>query len=126
MPRRSPRSTRKRGARELFDEWRGGVGLILPVARRIIEAHGGRIWGAPGGRKAGARIQLASSQSRSFQSGLPLAVRFLRDGSLEFVIGLRFGTIADSSAVTARPQNIRHFARLTAHRCAALAVAIYG
>jgi signal transduction histidine kinase len=47
------------GARELFDEWRGGSGLILPVARRIIEAHGGRIWGAPGGRKAGARIQFA-------------------------------------------------------------------
>ncbi|HET6448130.1 MAG TPA: hypothetical protein VFG31_03400, partial [Conexibacter sp.] len=44
------------GARELFDEWRGGSGQILPVARRIIEAHGGRIWGAPGGRKAGARI----------------------------------------------------------------------
>jgi signal transduction histidine kinase len=45
------------GDRELFDEWRGGSGLILPVARRIIEAHEGRIWGAPGGRKAGARIQ---------------------------------------------------------------------
>jgi signal transduction histidine kinase len=47
------------GARELFDEWRGGSGLILPVARRIIEAHGGRIWGAPAGRKGGARIQFA-------------------------------------------------------------------
>jgi signal transduction histidine kinase len=45
------------GAGEPFDEWRGGCGLILPVARRIIEAHGGRIWGAPDGRKAGARIQ---------------------------------------------------------------------
>lgn len=45
-------------ARELFDEWRGGSGLMLPVARRILEAQGGRIWGAPGGRKAGARIQL--------------------------------------------------------------------
>jgi signal transduction histidine kinase len=47
-------------ARELFDEWRGGSGLILPVARRIIEAHGGRIWGAPDGRKAGARIQFSA------------------------------------------------------------------
>jgi signal transduction histidine kinase len=52
------------GAREIFDEWRGGSGLILPVARRIIEAHGGRIWGAPGGRKAGARIQLPASSSQ--------------------------------------------------------------
>jgi signal transduction histidine kinase len=46
------------GTRQPFDEWRGGSGLILPVARRIIEAHGGRIWGPPGGRKAGARITL--------------------------------------------------------------------
>lgn len=46
------------GTREPFDEWRGGSGLILPVARRIIEAHGGRIWGPAGGRKAGARIRL--------------------------------------------------------------------
>jgi len=27
-----------------FDEWRGGVGLSLAVARRIIGAHDGRIW----------------------------------------------------------------------------------
>ncbi len=26
-----------------FDEWRGGNGLRLPHARRIIEAHGGRV-----------------------------------------------------------------------------------
>jgi K+-sensing histidine kinase KdpD len=44
--------------RMLFDEWRGGCGLTLPVARRILDAHDGRIWGAPGGRKAGARIVL--------------------------------------------------------------------
>jgi len=50
---------------ELFDEWRGGSGLILPVARRIIEAHGGRIWGAPGGRKAGARIEFAVNSQQS-------------------------------------------------------------
>jgi signal transduction histidine kinase len=27
-----------------FDEMRGGSGLALPIARRVIEAHGGRIW----------------------------------------------------------------------------------
>jgi signal transduction histidine kinase len=27
-----------------FDERRGGMGLALPLARRVIEGHGGRIW----------------------------------------------------------------------------------
>jgi signal transduction histidine kinase len=31
-----------------FDEWRGGLGLALPVARRVIEKHGGAVWCAPG------------------------------------------------------------------------------
>jgi light-regulated signal transduction histidine kinase (bacteriophytochrome) len=47
-----------RDGRVLFDEWRGGCGLTLPVARRILDAHDGRIWGAPEGRKAGARVVL--------------------------------------------------------------------
>lgn len=47
-----------RDERVLFDEWRGGCGLTLPVARRIVNAHDGWIWGAPDGRKAGARVVL--------------------------------------------------------------------
>lgn len=27
-----------------FDDKRGGMGLALPLARRVIEGHGGRIW----------------------------------------------------------------------------------
>lgn len=30
-----------------FDEKRGGMGLVLPIACRVIERHGGRIW-SPG------------------------------------------------------------------------------
>jgi signal transduction histidine kinase len=27
-----------------FDEKRGGLGLALPLARRVIEGHSGRLW----------------------------------------------------------------------------------
>ena len=30
--------------RGAFDEKRGGIGLVLPLARRVIEAHGGDVW----------------------------------------------------------------------------------
>ena len=49
------------GGHALFDEWRGGVGLSLAVARRILNAHGATIAAAPDERKAGARILLRSA-----------------------------------------------------------------
>jgi signal transduction histidine kinase len=42
----------------VFDEWRGGSGLSLGVARRVFEAHGGGIWSPVGDSKAGAVIAL--------------------------------------------------------------------
>ena len=45
-----------------FDEWRGGLGLALPVGRRVIEAHGGRVWSAPGDTpRAGSALRLPLS-----------------------------------------------------------------
>lgn len=46
----------------VFNEWLGGTGLALPLARRIIEAHGGAVWSADG------------TESRA-ASGLRLPVR---------------------------------------------------
>jgi signal transduction histidine kinase len=42
----------------MFDEWRGGCGLSLAVARRIIDAHGGAMWSPGQGTKAGAVVAL--------------------------------------------------------------------
>jgi hypothetical protein len=44
-----------------FDEWRGGCGLSLAVARRIIEGHGGAMWSPGQGTKAGAVVALPRS-----------------------------------------------------------------
>jgi signal transduction histidine kinase len=43
---------------EVFDEWRGGCGLSLAIARRIFHAHDGRVWSAGGQTKAGAVVML--------------------------------------------------------------------
>jgi signal transduction histidine kinase len=45
----------------VFDEWRGGSGLSLALARRILGAHGGAIRSAPEGHKSGARILLPAA-----------------------------------------------------------------
>lgn len=41
-----------------FDEWRGGCGLSLLVARRVLNAHGGGIWAPANQHKAGAVIMI--------------------------------------------------------------------
>lgn len=41
-----------------FDEWRGGCGLSLAVARRVIDVHGGRLRAPAEDSKAGAVITL--------------------------------------------------------------------
>jgi signal transduction histidine kinase len=41
-----------------FDEWRGGCGLSLAIARRVFDAHEGVVWSAGGDSKAGAVVML--------------------------------------------------------------------
>ncbi len=46
-----------------FDEWRGGLGMALPVARRIVESHGGAVWSASGSNaRATSALRLPLSQ----------------------------------------------------------------
>jgi hypothetical protein len=41
--------------REIFDETRGGLGLALPIARRVVERAGGDVWTAAPPARARAR-----------------------------------------------------------------------
>jgi nitrogen fixation/metabolism regulation signal transduction histidine kinase len=49
------------GSGATFDEWRGGVGLSLINARRILNEHGGSVFAPAEDGKAGARILLPDS-----------------------------------------------------------------
>lgn len=46
-----------------FDEWRGGSGLSLAVARRVIGQHGGSLLGPPGEAKSGVIAVLPVTSS---------------------------------------------------------------
>lgn len=58
--------------RSWFDEWDGGMGLGLPMARRVLEAHGGAIWSAGEKREPGKFREHGSLRADGLR--LPLAV----------------------------------------------------
>jgi len=41
-----------------FDRWRGGTGLSLPIAFRIIETHRGALWALPTGSRGACALSL--------------------------------------------------------------------
>jgi signal transduction histidine kinase len=54
-----------RGAPPPFDEWRGGMGLALPVGRRVIEAHGGAVWSMAGDQaRTGSGLRLPAGAAQ--------------------------------------------------------------
>jgi signal transduction histidine kinase len=43
---------------ERFNEWRGGSGLSLAIARRVIAQHGGSLFSPPGDESKAAALVL--------------------------------------------------------------------
>ena len=63
--------------RAAFDRWRGGTGMSLPIAYRIVEAHGGSVWSLPGESHAACALSLplAKGSFHPFEAVLSSACR---------------------------------------------------
>ncbi len=57
--------------RESHDRRRGGVGLGLPIARRLVEAQAGRIWIEAPGRTRGTTVTMSLPVSMEVPEGEP-------------------------------------------------------
>lgn len=52
-----------------FDQWRAGLGLALPLARGVIEAHGGSIWPITDARRGGLAFGIPATASACSRDG---------------------------------------------------------
>jgi signal transduction histidine kinase len=50
--------------RSSFDRWRGGTGLAIPIAGRIVDIHGGRLWSVVGPNHADFALSLPIKGAR--------------------------------------------------------------
>ena len=46
-----------------FERWRGGMGMALPIAFEIIEAHGGRVWSLDGDSPGATALSLPLAET---------------------------------------------------------------
>jgi two-component system phosphate regulon sensor histidine kinase PhoR len=67
---------------QLFERWRGGTGLSVPIACRIFELYSGRCWGLPENSRAACAVSLPIVQGESRPIDEAASLSEVRDSSV--------------------------------------------